>query len=75
MVMTIEQVCDRLGCKRSQVFKLLREGVIERAPRFGKQIRIYTDSVDRAQARPEKQARKLRAVAAPGPVSRSEIKW
>lgn len=60
MVLSIEQVCEALGCKRWTVFKLLREGRLERAPRYGKQIRIYRDSVEAALARPPKPGRKPR---------------
>lgn len=60
--LSIPQVCEILGCKRSRVFELLAEGVLERAPRFGRNLRIYADSVELAQARPEpKKRRKQRA--------------
>lgn len=62
--MSIEAVCERLGCKRRRVFQLLADGTLERAPRFGRSLRIYAASVDRALAPPEpKKGRKKRASA------------
>lgn len=66
MVLSIEEVCEALGCKRWTVFQLLKRGVLERAPRYGKQIRIYKDTVDRALERPKKPGRKPRARAGTG---------
>ncbi len=75
MVCSVEQAGEQLGCSRRKVFQLLRMGVLERAPRYGKQIRIYKDTVDRAQARPEgKAARKPRLAVAPA-FDRSAVKW
>lgn len=48
IVLSIPQVCELLGCKRSKVFQLLSEGTLERAPRYGREIRIYRESVERA---------------------------
>jgi len=48
LTMSIEQVCELLGCKRRQVFLLLADGVLERAPRFGRSLRIFRASVERA---------------------------
>jgi hypothetical protein len=42
-----EQAGEILGCKRSRVFELLASGDLERAPRIGKEIRIFRASVDR----------------------------
>lgn len=49
-VLTIPEVCARLGCKRRRVFELLADGTLERAPRYGRELRIYAASVDRALA-------------------------
>lgn len=48
LVMSVEQVCEVLGCKRRRVFQLLADGTLERAPRYGRALRIYTASVERA---------------------------
>ncbi len=48
MVLSIDQVCEVLGCKRSKVFELLSKGILERAPRYGRDLRIFKASVDRA---------------------------
>jgi excisionase family DNA binding protein len=56
--MSIEAVCERLGCKRRRVFQLLADGTLERAPRFGRSLRIYAASVDRALAPPEPKKRR-----------------
>jgi excisionase family DNA binding protein len=58
IVLSIAQVCDLMGCKRSKVFELLADGVLERAPRYGRSLRIYTDSVHKALARPEPARRR-----------------
>ena len=47
-VLSIEAVCEILGCKRRRVFQLLNDGTLERAPRFGRSLRIYKASVERA---------------------------
>lgn len=52
MVYSLEQTMQIMGCKRSKVFELLSNGTLERAPRFGREVRIYKDSVERALARP-----------------------
>jgi excisionase family DNA binding protein len=59
-VMSVQQVAAKLGCKRTMVFQLIHRGVLEKAPRFGREIRIYSDSVDAALARPEAAERKSR---------------
>lgn len=58
MVLSVEEVASRLGCSRRRVFQLLANGTLERAPRYGKQIRIYEDTVIAAQARPTSEQRK-----------------
>lgn len=66
MVLSIEQVCETLGCKRRRVFQLLADGTLERAPRYGKSLRIYEESVRRAlQPKPVKR-RKQRAPSPAG---------
>lgn len=52
--MSVPEVCELLGCKRSRVFQLLAAGILERAPRWGRQIRIYRDTVEAALKRPER---------------------
>lgn len=47
-VLSVEAVAEKLGCSRRRVFQLLAEGVLDRAPRFGRRLRIYAASVDRA---------------------------
>lgn len=54
MVVSVDEACQMLGCKRRRLFQLLADGTIERAPRYGREIRIYRDSVERALARPAK---------------------
>lgn len=46
-----------LGCKRRRVFQLLANGTLERAPRFGRAIRIYKASVERALTWPTPKRR------------------
>jgi excisionase family DNA binding protein len=60
MVISVDEACKMLGCKRRRLFQLLADGTLERAPRYGREIRIYVDSVERALARPTVSARKSR---------------
>lgn len=46
-VVSVEQAGEILGCKRSKIFELLAEGKLQRAPRIGRSLRIFRDSVDR----------------------------
>lgn len=57
---SVEQVCEVLGCSRRRVFQLLADGTLERAPRFGKALRIFRASVDRALAPTPAKRRKAR---------------
>lgn len=52
-----------LGCKRRRVFQLLANGTLERAPRFGRAIRIYRASVERALTWPAVKRRAPRTHA------------
>ena len=63
--MSIEAVCEVLGCGRSRVFELLADGTLARAPRFGRRLRIYRASVERALAPKTKKRRAARSPAAP----------
>lgn len=47
-VISVDEACELLGCKRTRLFELLANGTLERAPRFGRQVRIYRASVERA---------------------------
>lgn len=62
-VLSVEDVCELLGCKKRQVFKLLESGGLERAPKHGKALRIYKASVDRLLTPSLKRSRKRRAQA------------
>lgn len=66
MVVSVEQAAQQLGCKRRRVFQLLADGILEKAPRYGREIRIYTASVERALAPTATQRRKARGV---GPIA------
>jgi excisionase family DNA binding protein len=66
--MSVDEVGEVLGCGRSRVFELLKAGVLERAPRFGRRLRVLRASVDRALTSPResaKTARRRRRVAVP----------
>ncbi len=64
MVVSVEQAGEMLGCKRRQVFYLLNQGILERAPRYGRGIRIYLASVQRALLPQTSNGRKRRAPVA-----------
>lgn len=65
---------DILGCKRTKLFDLLSNGTLERAPRYGREIRILKDSVERAlrpapkRGRPRKVRRNETPIANPDEV-------
>lgn len=50
--LSVDAVAETLGCSRRQVFVLLANGTLDRAPRFGRQIRVLSASVDRALLTP-----------------------
>lgn len=60
-LLTVEQVAERLGCSRRRVFQLLADGTLERAPRFGRRVRVFGASVERALAPPPARGRRRRA--------------
>ena len=67
MVLSVLQVCELLGCKRRRVFQLLADGTLERAPRYGREIRIYKASVERALMPQTETGRKKRAAKSNSP--------
>lgn len=73
-VLSIAQVCELLGCSRSRVFELLADGVLDRAPRFGRSLRIYTDSVLAAVARPTPRKARKRKVPGPPPYNPANVR-
>ncbi len=57
-----------LGCKRSRGFELIKTGVLEAAPRYGRRVRVFRDSVARAlergpevKPRPAKRRRRTKS--------------
>ena len=65
-VVSIEQAGELLGCGRSRVYELIASGTLEAAPKFGRQLRIYRASVDRALLGHVRSAgRKRRSVGPP----------
>lgn len=66
-VVSVEQAGEILGCKRSKIFELLAEGKLQRAPRIGRSLRIFRDSVDQLLRPAPKRRRKApRRVASEG---------
>lgn len=61
-VLSVEAAAAKLGCSRRRVFELLALGTLERAPKYGRQVRIYEASVDRALA-PRRSTRRKNAGA------------
>jgi excisionase family DNA binding protein len=76
MVLDIEQVCQRLRCSERQVFKLLRQGLLERAPKYGRCTLVYEDTVDKLLARPDDKTKtpRRRNTPTPPPFDRSAVK-
>ncbi|RUO93606.1 hypothetical protein D7Y11_08665 [Corallococcus sp. AB018] len=46
LAVTLERASAMLGCKRSQVFKLLEQGRLERAPKVGRSAMITVASIE-----------------------------
>jgi excisionase family DNA binding protein len=75
LTMSIDEVGEMLGCKRTRVFQLLKDGTLDRAPRFGRDLRILRASVERALVPPVPRNRSRKTVQAPAPVRLSDLKW
>ncbi len=75
LVISVEEVCQTLGCGRRRVFQLLAEGILERAPRYGRALRIFKASVERALLSPPTPERKKRrkAVSAVGLIGPDDV--
>lgn len=54
---TVERAGEILGCSRRRVFQLLADGTLERAPRYGRRVRVYLAS-RRGRARPTEAAQR-----------------
>jgi excisionase family DNA binding protein len=50
--MTIDEAALRLGCSRTRVFGLLRDGTLRRARRLGRQVTVLAQDVEAALACP-----------------------
>lgn len=48
VVLTVEEAAVQLGCGRTRVFELMREGVLHRARRLGKKTMVFAASVEAA---------------------------
>jgi excisionase family DNA binding protein len=44
--MSVDETARSLGCRRRQVFRLLRAGELRRAPKVGRRLMVLTDSVN-----------------------------
>lgn len=64
-VVTWQEAARLLGCGKTRLFELLAQGVLERAPRYGRSLRIFRASVERALFAPRKPGRKKRHASAP----------
>jgi excisionase family DNA binding protein len=73
MVLSVMQAAEMLGCKRSRVFQLLADGTLERAPRYGREIRIYEESVKRA-LQPKPVARRKQRAPSPAGFELSDLR-
>lgn len=73
MVLSVLQVCERLGCKKRRVFQLLADGTLERAPRYGREIRIFEASVIRALTPVTAKARKRNMPESPAGFKLSDL--
>ncbi len=61
----VDEAAQLLGCSRRRVFQLLADGTLDRAPRYGRALRIDRESVERALQEPApKPGRKRRTPSA-----------
>lgn len=61
---TPEEVAEKMKCSRNHIYDLIREGVIETAPRIGKSIRIPMSQFyrkEQAESTGEEKSMKKRA--------------
>lgn len=63
MVMSLQEVQDTMGCGRTKVFELIAYGILEQAPRYGRNVRIYRDSVEKALERRTRRRRRTKIQA------------
>jgi excisionase family DNA binding protein len=56
LVVSVEEAGARLGCGRNQIFKLLRQGILDRAPRLGRKVMILAATLQRALEAPASKA-------------------
>lgn len=61
--LSVDEAAAALGCSRTRVFELLRDGTLTRARRMGRRVTVLAESVERARRVPERTApqRKRRA--------------
>lgn len=45
LLLTVAEAGQMLKCERTQVFELIKRGVLARAPKFGKKTCVYAESV------------------------------
>ena len=57
-VCSIEETCEILGCGRTRIFQLLKEGALQSAPKIGRNLRIYRASIERLLFPTEQALRK-----------------
>jgi excisionase family DNA binding protein len=66
IAISVEAAGEQLGCSRREIFRLLSRGILERAPRVGRSLRIYQASVDAALLPKPKRGRKPRVPSPAG---------
>jgi len=75
---TLESAMAMLGCKRSKIFDLLRQGLLKRAQKVGRSVMITVDSIEAllAEGMPQKDGKRSRRPEhRPGPLNtRSRIR-
>jgi excisionase family DNA binding protein len=70
---SVEAAAALLGCRRRQVFSLLKRGVLVRAPRVGRELRIYVASINEA-LRPRAEKRRKRRLPMPEKFDLADIR-
>ena len=58
--LSLQEACEALGCGKTRLFQLIGAGVLVRAPRYGRRVRILADSVRRALTPPPSPERRTR---------------
>lgn len=70
--MTIEEAAETLGCCRTRVFALIKDGTLTRARRFGRRTRVLSEGVAAALSCPAATSPTPRRTHCPATIARPD---